>query len=314
MRKSFCNICNNKWSALIITIMIVMILTIVMIYLLEKIVPAARNVKWIENSNIAYYNGDAAQEQAFLYLRTSTPWTETWVVKSSNQSIGYDMKITASWNIIPASWEWNSHFDADWNMISPWEPIQFFINDNVNWAETKFYFKVPNIKNWVTISLSWWTMPIINWSLTWSGKTMFASWSQIMALNNEIFNSMSSWSLTPSLHNRAWLDLDDIWWTLADFYNWTSAFIWNVWLWPNWSVCSSYNCVLKFSIVNDLVSTNGEMIPYLEYKIDMWANASIPLQYAIIKTDGYSYGFKKSIKREKLQNMSDAVWDFTVFQ
>lgn len=311
MRKHFH---NNKWSALIITIMIVMILTIVMIYLLEKIVPASKNVKWIENSNIAYYNWDAAQEQAFLYLRTSTPWTETWVTKSSTQPRGYDMKITASWSMIPVPWEWNSDFDSNWNIIWPWDPVQFVINNGIDWSQIKFYFKVPNMKLWTTITLSWWTTtPIINWSLSWSGKTIFASGTQIMASNTEIFDSTSSWVLSPALYTRIWADLDDVWWTFADFYTWANAFTW-IWLWSAWSVCSWYNCTLKLSVVNDLVSTNNETIPYLEYKIDMWTNTSMPLQYAIIKTDWYSYWFKKSIKREKLQTTSDAIWDFTVFQ
>lgn len=305
---------NKTGSALIITIMIVMILSITMIYLMEKIVPASKNVKWIENSTIAYYNGDTSVEQALLFLNSSTPWTESWVTKPASQPRGFNMQIIASWATLPGIWDWNSDFDKDWNRIWPGEPIQLAISNNItDWWQIKFYFKVPDMHNWATITLSWWvSLPVINWALSWSGKSIFASWSQITASGSDIYPSTSSWFVT--LNTSIGENLDWSWWTLAEFYNWVTSFTPTTWLWTGWSDCSLYNCSLKLSIVNSLVSTNNEIIPYLEYRIDMWTNPSLPLQYAIIKADGYSYGYKKSLKKEKQQTTINEGFDFTVFQ
>lgn len=300
---------NKKWSALNITIFIVMIITIIMLYLLEKIIPWARNVKWIENGNVAYYNANTALEQAQLFINTNSIWSETWVTKSVSSPIWYNLKISALNKILPPPWDWNSDFDNNWNIIAPWKPIQLVFNNWIDWSQVNFYFKVPDI-SWSSITLSWGaSYPIVNWILSWSGKTFFASWSQINASAWEIWSS--TWGSYPivNLSWKTWLDLNWSWWTLAQFYN-DSIF----WLGINWADCSWYKCTLKLSIVNPLVSTTNQSIPYLEYKIDMWTNPSLPLQYAIINTDGFSYWFKKSIKKEVRQTTTNEALDFTVFQ
>lgn len=306
---------NKKWSALIVTIMIVMILSITMIYLVEKIVPASRNVKWLENSTIAYYNWDTAVEQALLYLNNSTPWTESWVIKLDSQPKWFNMQITASWRYLPAEWEGNSDFDNNWNRIWPGEPLQLVFDKNVvDWSQIKFYFKVPNMHDWIPITLSWWIdYPVINWVLSWSGKSIFASWSQISASVSDIYPSTSSWFIT--LNTRIWENIEWSWWTLIQFYNSIPPFTASTWLWSNGADCDGYKCILKLSIVNSLISTGNEIIPYLEYRVDIWwTNAAIPLQYAKINAEGFSYGFKKTIKKEVLQTTTNEALDFTVFQ
>lgn len=294
--------------------MITMILSITMIYLLEKIFPISKSVKWIENGTVAYYNANTAVEQALLFMNSSLPWTETWVTKPANYQTWYNMQIIAAGKTLPLAWEWNSDFDKDWNRIGPWEPVQLVFNNWVDWTQVNFYFRVPDIHQWTSVSLSWWiNYPVINWMLSWSWRTLFASWSQIMANSSEIFPSTTNWVI--NLSTRLWLDLEWSWWTLSQFYNSNSPFDASTWLWTSWVNCTGYKCTLKLSIVNPLTaSDNNEIIPYLEYKIDIWANVSLPLQYAIIKTDGFSYWFKKSIRREVRQTTINEAMDFTVFQ
>lgn len=286
-----------------------------MIYFLEKLFPISKNVKWIENWTIAYYNANTAVEEALLFLNTSSPWAETGSINPSNQPKWFNLQITASGKILPPAWEWNSDFDKDWNRLAQWEPIQLVFDKDVDWSQVKFYFKVPDIW-WTAISLSWWVdYPIINWALSWSWKTFFASWSQIMATSSEIASSTGSSSVV-DLSTRAWIDLNWSWWTFIQFYKSSLPFTNITWLWSDGADCSGYKCTLKLSIINPLISSvDNETIPYLEYRIDMWTNTNLlPLQYAIIKTDGFSYGFKKSIRKEVRQTTINEALDFTVFQ
>lgn len=50
-----------------------MIIILVAIYLLDKIVPFSRDIKGIENGNIAYYKANTALNEALLSMSISTP-------------------------------------------------------------------------------------------------------------------------------------------------------------------------------------------------------------------------------------------------
>lgn len=300
---------DKKWSAMMITIFIVLFLTLIMVYFIEKVVPMSRNIVGIENSNMAYYQGQTAIEEALLFMNSDTPRSESWAtVTTWNKS--YSFQITASGTTIPFLWNWNSIYNSDWNRIWPWEPIQLMIPDWIDWSAVNFYFKVPNLNNWWdAITLSWWiTLPIINWILSWSGKSLIASWSQITAATSEIFPSNSSWTI--NLASKNWIDLNWSWWTFVQFYDANSPFNATSWL---WNECTNYQCTLKLSIINQLVSTSWEAIPYLEYKI-IWLDQSIPLQYATINANWISYWFKRNVKREIRQLTTNEALDFTVFQ
>lgn len=296
---------DKKWSAMMITIFIVLFLTLIMVYFIEKVVPMSRNIVGIENSNMAYYQGQTAIEEALLFMNSDTPRSESWATVT-NWNKSYSFQITASGKTIPSLWNWNSIYNSDWNRIWPWEPVQLMITSSINWDDVYFYFKVPNLNNWWSaITLSWWTtLPIINWILSWSGKSLIASWSQITAAN--IWDSTSSWII--NLASKNWIDLNWSWWTFSTFYDWGITF--PTWL---WSECTNYQCTLKLSIINQLLSTSWEAIPYLEYKI-IWLNQSIPLQYATINANWISYWFKRNVKREIRQLTTNEALDFTVFQ
>ncbi|EKE26090.1 MAG: hypothetical protein ACD_4C00441G0008 [uncultured bacterium (gcode 4)] len=292
MKKSFI---NKKWSAFIVSIFIVAIVSITAIYLLDKIVPFSQNTKWIENSNKAYYNALSWVEEALSYMSGSNPSFETWANHYGLSSAWYVFQISASWAKLPHSWEWNSEFDSNYNKIWIGEPIQLVINKWLNWSQIKFYFKVPNL-DWTNPSLSsslnW--SGVINWILSWSWRSLYASWESNMIT----WTTASSWII--SLWNLNWTD--------SNWYgSWFQAFSDNL-------DCGNLTnkCSLKLSINHPLYLLNWSA-PYLEYKID-WNSNFLPLQYAKIESDWYSFWFKKNIKKDIQQLTTNDVFNVTVVQ
>lgn len=274
-----------------------------MIYFLDKLVPISRNVNWVENTNIAYYNWLTWIEEALYTMSWSNPWVESGAIfDPSVSSTWFAFQITASWNQLPLPGQWNSPYNSDWNRIWIWEPLQLVVTDLMNWNNVIFNFKVPDLWSWSVLTLSWWTGAIINWSLAWSGTILFASGSQITASGWDIWDSTSTWNDT-ILNLKSWLTIE---WSSSNLGNFYTS------LWPD---CNWYKCTLKLSIINPLVSTSWENIPFLEYKISFnWSNPTTPLQYAIINADWYANWYKRSVKKEVRQLTTAEAFDFTVFQ
>jgi len=91
--RSFSHI--KRGSALIITIFITMILMLVGLYLLEKIIPIARSVKGVENSN-------AAVEEVLLNTSPATVGTEYADHAGDTKGLGWDASTSSSGMQIPA--------------------------------------------------------------------------------------------------------------------------------------------------------------------------------------------------------------------
>lgn len=301
---------NKKWSALMIAIICIVIISSIMIYFLEKLLPIARNIKWIENSTVAYYNGLSWIEQSLLFMKTASVWTESWVTYNTSNPQWYSFQITASGTKIPIAWEWNSEYNSGRNIIWPGQPIQLAIWSWITWSSVELKFKAPDWM-WLTWTLdnSW----IINWQLSgkntdWTWIILYASWE-----SNMIKWGMIDWNPI-YLDTKDWFDLNWSGWTFDDFYDtdW-SPFNATTWLWANWANCTSNSCTLKLSIINPLIWTWWQAIPYLEYKIDFWF-VKVPLQYAIIQSDWYSYWFKRHIRSTARQQTTSEALDFTIFQ
>lgn len=289
---------NKRGSALIISIFITMIITIIGIFLLDKIMPLAKNVKWIENSNVAYYNANSWVEKALFDMNSSDPslepsWTG-WTTIS-----WYNFSTLANVSSIPQLLEWNSEYDKNFNKIWIWDPIQLVINSNtISWNNVIFNFKVPDLNwNWsndeILSSNMAWTW-IINWILSGSGKSAFASWELNMIKWSEI--PTTTWNI----NGKNWVDLNWSGGTFASFYS-------------QFNCIATEKCTLKLSLINPLSLSNWQIAPYLEYKIDS-INPKIPNQYAKIISDWNSFWFKRTIKRNVQQVTSNEAMDFTVFQ
>lgn len=326
---------KKKWSAMLIAILVIVFITSLMIYFMEKIVPISKNIKWVENSTAAYYEAQSWVEEALLYMSRDNPVAETWATFNLSKPIWYSISMSASWTLTPQDWYWNSEYDSNFNRIWPWEPIQIPIRDNIlsSW-NIHILLRAPNL-DWTCstsdyTTIMWWTWMIINWILTWSWNTLYSSWWITANMINDVkksnlnsnecdkqfwidFYLTNPWTLPNNwILIDNWNDLNWSGWILIDFYNSSGPFVWK-WLWTNWSVCSWYKCSIKFSIVTPLKNNNTwQSIPYLEYKAWIWN--STPLQYAIIETDWFSRWFKRHTKKEVRQLTTNEALDFTVFQ
>ncbi len=288
---------NKQALSLIIAISITLIMSIIAISLLEYIIPFARNTKKIENSVAAYYMADSAIENTLYSMSWKAIDWEAHIPMPSSAT-WYSVDMTASWKTLPPTWKWNSEFDKNYNTIFVWNPIQLEIWNNriTNFNNFKIYFKVPNtdFDNNTKEILDGWTLKIINWQLTWNWNTLNSSWSQILA--QDICNSKDS-CIAILLKNKKGLDINDNSSTFSNFYN---------------NNCVSKSCILKMSILNDLVLTSWEKISYLEWKIENDHN--LPLRYRIIDTTWKFYWFQKSLEVKIPQKTLNEAFDFTVFQ
>ena len=64
---------NSRGSALLVSILLMMILSFMMIFLLERILPSSRTVRGIENSAQASYSARSATENILIQLRQDNP-------------------------------------------------------------------------------------------------------------------------------------------------------------------------------------------------------------------------------------------------
>lgn len=77
-----------------------MIVLIIAIYLLDKIVPFAHDIKDVENGNISYYRANTALNEALLSMSGSDPAYETGSSTITNAS-GMAYTVTATGNTLP---------------------------------------------------------------------------------------------------------------------------------------------------------------------------------------------------------------------
>lgn len=288
---------NTQWFSIIIAIWLVLFISLSSYVILDTIVPFSKNTKGMEQSTSAYYLAGAGIEKALFHVaKRSSLTTESGSIMPTS-STGFAFQTTSSGTIIPPALKWNSEYDKNYNQVSLVEQIQLEVWNNMvtDWSGVNFYFKVPAFTGW-TLTLSWWNIPIINWILSNEDDSLIATWSYLQA--SQISNS-SDTSSTWNIDSRDGLTL---WWATQPF---SSFYTTN---------CLTKSCVLKMSIVNDLVlSTWNTKIPYLEYKIDFGTN-SVPQRYTLIQASWKAYGFKKDLEVQVPQQTVNQAFDFTVFQ
>lgn len=295
---------NHAWSALIITIFVTMILIIIAIYLLEKIVPFSRDIKWVENGNISYYRANTALNSALLSMSGSDPSIENTINTLTNGS-GMIYRITASGTTLPQTGQGNSEYDKNWSILAPGKPVQLLLSNNAALTQ-KFSFRVPDLK-WdgsFSQTLSGTAMlPIINWALSASGDTLQASGSYsttgVFLWGSYIMATLATSGTVIFDNSKVWLTLSGSSTDFSSFYT---------------SNCTTTlpKCTLKLSLINPLILTTGETAPYLEYQAIF--STAVPLQTAVIQTEGYAGGFRKNITRYIQQMTTNEALDFTVFQ
>lgn len=288
---------NKKWFWLVIAISFVILISLLSFFILEYIIPFSKNTKWIENSSVAYYEALSWIEDSMWIMKNNVVWFSSWKTMSTS-NVDYSYLMSWTWQYLPPVWDWTSPYDSDWNIISPWEPIQLFIwNNYVNdWTNVKAYFRVPDLNNdWINNEqmLSW-TTAYINWQLTSESWALNSSWSQIFwsQINSSIL----------SFPTRDWSDLDGNSVNFASFYS--SNCTW-----------ASSACILKMSVINSLDLSNPSWItsPFIERRMDFDPYRP-PMKFTNVQVSWKSNWFKKSMEIKVPQKEVIEAFDFTVFQ
>lgn len=307
---------NNKWSAIIIWMFLMIILTLWAYVLLAFIIPFAKNTKWIENASKAYYYAYAGVEESLLDVKSRSSITQEFSNPIWTTSTWIAYQTTSSWINIPWVWEWDSDYDNNfWKIwISYPVQLQVWYNMITDWSVFEFFFRVPNLNDSGSVLiLSGWTLPVINWTLSSDSNTLmsdansyieasyiFPSQTDFTVWNNVFrFKKYTSFSMPWVLVNVKWNDLS---WNNIDFPTFYNNNCW-----------AGKSCILKLSVVNPLQTTTWVNVPYLEYSFNPHPNI-FPLYYTTIDTSWKSYWFKKNLKVRVPQQTTNQAFDFTLFQ
>ena len=165
---------NVRGSALIVTIMIMVIMTLIGVYMFEKVAPVMRNSTNIENSTVSYYQARSGVELALLTMTGSNPSysSSTNAINPATQK-GYAVDIVGSGQTIPMPGEGTSEYDQDWDRLSVTEPVQVSIDStSINWNNVQIHLRVPNIAQSSVTTLTGGSMMIVGWSLDGSGQVI----------------------------------------------------------------------------------------------------------------------------------------------
>lgn len=296
--------------SVIFSMVFVVFISLLVIYILELILPFSRDTKWVENSSASYYEAMKWIEDS-LFFAKENELTDRWEFPTSGP---YTSVLVANTNdehkSLPATGEWNSDYDKDFNIINTWNPVQLEIWNGLigNWGDVKLEIQAPDIDGDGSYSnnLTLGTGVIINWQLTSATDTYSASSGSYISANNIIFNKLindTSW--WNKIKGLAWMKLDGSIPSpnrLSEFYQ-NECLAWN-------------KCSLKFSVVNEL--NNGPIkVPYLEWKLDFntsWSTNIVPTRFYRITSVWNTWAFRKILEVQRPQQTVIQAFDFTVIQ
>ena len=293
---------DKRWVGLIFALVSVVLLSLIMTVFYEIVIPRARNVKGIEQSNVAAYNAESGIE-ASLNSFTGTDIvanvdTRSTGIYSVSGSVKYDCNSNCTF---PESWKGNSSTDSNYNIIRPGSPIQIPIANGTIGNNFNIVFHMPYFSGGISSDQlkDYQTDPYFIWTFTTPTKSITSSQGETINLFDsngkkefEIYNNTTSSGI-----NNSWTT-DKLW----TFIN------------ANQTDCTNnYKCTLKISLIKDLETTTGKRIPYLEYQIT--ANSlALPLQYATLTSTGTQWLFSKTVTREVERFTTNEAFDFTVLQ
>lgn len=68
---------DRKGFAIFLAMLLTILIVLMGIYLIDKLVPAAKDAKGVEHGNVAYYKASSAIELALAGISAANPGTET---------------------------------------------------------------------------------------------------------------------------------------------------------------------------------------------------------------------------------------------
>lgn len=301
---------NKQGFALVIALGLTIIMSLLVLYILEYIMPYAKNIKGIENSTNAFYQAESSVEEGLYFFKTRTPeFQDTPKAYVGTNPINYKYNTTSKGQFIPKSWEWNSEYGSNFNTLSAGDPIQLEVwgVSGLNWNSSKLFIRVPDLNENGSRDERLKIDPAykyyVNWQLSSSTDTLFAQSDKMFDETKICMQSgltympyLCAWGFT-----MGWLQgekLDGLPESLQSFYT---------------TNCSG-SCILKLSVINTLTEQNTNApIPYLEYKF-VFNSLNVPLRYSRINATGKSYWFQKNLEVRVPQQTVSEWFDFTVFQ
>lgn len=295
---------DRRAFAIFLAMLLTILIVLMGVYLIDKLMPASRDVKGVENGNVAYYKASSAIELALLSLSGANPGAETGSTAGSLVSSGYSLSTVGSGTVVPRPGFGNSEYDPNWNVISSGKPVQIKLPVAYKPSDLTFEFRVPDLNrngatgedgnaDAATEALSGGSAQTINWIITGSGDSLVSAASQVLTANQVNQTAAISFAaLTGSNLSNA----------SASVASFGTA-----------NCVSPVRCSIKLSIIRALETKSSTAIPYLEYRITS-AAGTIPQQWTRVVSEGYSRGFKQSRVRNVEQTTVGEALDFTVFQ
>ena len=302
---------SHRGSAVLVALIVLILISMVTTVFLERIWTFSQTSKWIETSNMAYYDALWVIETQLIYTWVTKyqPWNIQNLIQTWWVNVGRSLIVSTGSSIIPKSGEGNSTFDQDYNIITLGQPIQLVIPHGINWDNVNFIFRVPTIWSASTgVNMDATNSWFILWTIGYSWASLFASW-ETNIFKWDYINATASLNEfgTFSWMTNSWSRM-----SVNAFYNDLTPTSEYLGSW--WTKCTWYVCTLKLSLIRPVPLDDGRIIPFLEYKIVFLDGNNIPSQYMILESSAYSYGFFRSRTVRIPQINTNTALDFAILQ
>jgi hypothetical protein len=301
---------RRQGNILIIAMILTGLISMAGIYLLDAVMPPIRSVQGITNANGAYYQARSAMEQALYEMSRDNPSYERIGSSGSTTGSGSKFSIAAANTTVPTPGSGTSDFDADWNRLGKYDPVELRIDrSDIDFNNVKIDFRVPNVSGTgsdITKLSGTGNLAMITWILSGDGKTLVSNDNGYITLADINASEMT-------LGTRIGIYGTGSTTTFEAFYSNNPAST------NGLGNCSnSTPCFLKFTLNRTLeIDPDSKGVirsaPYLEYRIT-GLNAPIAEQFATITTRGYFGGYARETVRKLEQFATNTSINFTIFK
>lgn len=301
---------SRKWSALMIGLIVTTLLSILVVWFLEKSLRLGANAKSIEHSVQAYYLATGEIERKLQNLGPDLkkqPWIIQWGSRQVNHFSSVSVDVSTKSNIVPKAWFGNSPFDKNYNIISLDRPVQLVVGEGIDWNNASIEWRLPKTvksgDNYISPLVLDDSNEVILWSFGNAGKNISAEGAGLFKSDDIWETHRNFWNKNGVYYEDASIGIlekkNDM---FQNFYNSIAN-----------TSCANYSCTLKFSMLRPVKSIHHGDFPYLEYKlVDL--NKEIPLQFMTLDATGYvgDYTRKRSVQIPQIT--TNAALDFAVLQ
>lgn len=291
---------NTKGFSIILALWLTLLMSFTGLYLLEYMIPYNRSVTGIEHASQAFFESYSWVEESLYQVYSweiGDEFTKVWI-----WSEDFSYEIQANGILLPPVWKGTSEYNSDWNSISKNTPIQILIgkgrlvtgNKRIELdIQVPDYDGISGVSDQDKLNIADGNDDIVLWQLSSQTETLYTR-SGSLIQESDINNA-----LTTNLWQEWWVLWDGSSESFRDFYE---------------DYCDEVTeeCVLKISLIRDIISKNNEELPFLEYQIT--SSEAIPTREVRVKSTGVSFGFQRQLEFSLPQQTTSTAFDFTIFQ